>query len=254
MDEGSIRDIERLREEEDGRTPRSVTLLFVALGAACLVLAVLSWTGRASKPEGAKLDPLAQLVAEKNAAPAPSVRPTDLSPRDVTFPGILSDRDRPTTALAAVRGAPSASSSIEVLPPPPAADRLPVVPLPAQNVLQASPVVTRPRDGLTKAATDAAQLATAPAPAASAGRDGGYQLQISSFRTQGEAQAFADQLRARGHRAYVAEARVPGRGTWYRVRIGPFATQAQAATYRSGFEAKEHVVPFIVPPPAPSTK
>ncbi len=39
-----------------------------------------------------------------------------------------------------------------------------------------------------------------------------------------------------------------GRGTWYRVRIGPFGTQHAAAVYRASFEAREHVVPFIVIP------
>ena len=71
---------------------------------------------------------------------------------------------------------------------------------------------------------------------------------MSSFRTQGEAQGFADQLRARTHKAYVVEAHVPGRGTWFRVRIGPFQTKNAATAYRTGFEAREHVVPFIVPP------
>jgi cell division septation protein DedD len=108
--------------------------------------------------------------------------------------------------------------------------------------------VTRPRDSLTKAATEAAQLATSGAPTAPAGHEGGYQLQVSSFRTQPEANQFAEQLRARGHKAYAVEAHVPGRGTWYRVRVGPFPTQAAAATYRTSFEAREHVVPFIVTP------
>src|SRR5258708_3973432 len=93
--------------------------------------------------------------------------------------------------------------------------------------------------------------------AAPAGHEGGYQLQVSSFHTQGEAQGFADQLRARGHKAYVLEAHVPGRGTWYRVRVGPFATQHVAMQYRTAFEEREHVVPFVVSPdkphvPAPS--
>jgi cell division septation protein DedD len=122
------------------------------------------------------------------------------------------------------------------------------MPLPAQNVLEATPLVTRPRDGLTRAATDSAQLTTPSQATSGAGHDGGYQLQVSSFRTQPEANTFADQLRARGHKSYVVEAKVPGRGTWYRVRIGPFASQHAAAAYRSGFEQKEHVVPFIVPP------
>jgi cell division septation protein DedD len=103
---------------------------------------------------------------------------------------------------------------------------------------------------MTRAASDAAEITTAPASGEStpAGREGGYQLQVSSFRTQTEAQAFADQLRARGHKAYAVEAHVPGRGTWFRVRVGPFGTQHAAALYRAGFEAREHVVPFIVAP------
>jgi cell division septation protein DedD len=134
--------------------------------------------------------------------------------------------------------------------PPAATDRLPVVPLPAQTVLEATAVVTRPRDALTRVASEAAQLESVPVSAdtAPAGREGGYQLQVSSFRTQGEAQGFADQLRARSHKAYVVEAHVPGRGTWFRVRIGPFQTQHAASQYRTGFEAREHVVPFIVAP------
>jgi cell division protein FtsN len=214
--------------------------------------------------------------------PAPQ-KATDLSARDVTFPGILSDEGSPTTALAAVKGnsappkserskgamtpaaadTPSSAIALNVRPsdvppthdavaaaPPPPTDRLPVVPLPARNVLEASPVVTRPRDSLTRAASDAAQLAAAAEPAAPAGRDGGYQLQVSSFRGQGEADEFAAQLRARGHKAHVVEAHVPGRGTWYRVRVGPFPSQQAAASYRASFEGREHVVPFIVPPPS----
>ena len=66
--------------------------------------------------------------------------------------------------------------------------------------------------------------------------------------------AFAAQLRARGHKAYVLEAHVPNRGTWYRVRIGPFPSQHAAASYRVGFEGREHVVPFIVQPTGKSSE
>jgi cell division septation protein DedD len=180
---------------------------------------------------------------------------------------MLSDDKRPTTALAAVRsaglGAGPAAGSAQSVPvavpvpqpqPPPPTDRLsvvPVAPLPAQAVLEATPIVTRPRDPLTKVASDAAQIDTPPptsSDTAPAGHEGGYQLQVSSFRTQAEAQSFADQLRARSHKAYVVEAHVPGRGTWFRVRVGPFTSQHAAMQYRTGFEAREHVVPFIVAP------
>jgi DedD protein len=285
MEQGSVRNLEQIQESDGDRTPRGVTILLVALGGACIVFAGLAIGGRRSAPTVAKVDPLGELVTQQarigqGGAPAPKA--TDLSTHDVTFPGILSDEGSPTTALAAVKGgspkppttagvAPMAALGtplVPVAPPVPSdpggsivlnvrgadpgsasgAERLPVTPLPAPNMLGASPVVTRPRDSLTRAASDAVESAASGAAAAPAGKEGGYQLQVSSFRTQGEADTFSGQLRARGHKAYVVEAHVPGRGTWYRVRIGPFTSQHAAASYRSGFEGREHVVPFIVPP------
>ncbi|MBX3210231.1 MAG: SPOR domain-containing protein [Labilithrix sp.] len=268
MEQGSVRNLEQIQESDaGGGTPRGVTILLVALGAGCIVFAALALGGKRGAGTAQKIDPLGELVTQQSKAGQGSAKPTDLSSRDVTFPGILSDEGAPTTALAAVKGGSKAAAQAPVEPPaaivlsapigtgaggeaspPPPTDRLPVVPLPAQNVLEASPVVTRPRDSLTRAANDAAQIGAAAGPAAPPGKEGGYQLQVSSFRSQSEADQFAAQLRARGHKAYVLEARVPNRGTWYRVRIGPFPSQHAAASYRVGFEGREHVVPFIVQP------
>ena len=266
MEQGSVRNLEQIQENDgESRTPRGVTILLVALGGACIVFAGLAIGGRRSAPTTAKVDPLGELVtAQAKIGGAAAPKATDLSTHDVTFPGILSDESSPTTALAAVKGGspkpagalpgvdPSAAITLNVRgadpgPGAPGADRLQVVPLPAQNMLGASPVVTRPRDALTRAASDAVENQPS-GPPSPPGREGGYQLQVSSFRTQSEADTFSGQLRARGHKAYVVEAHVPGRGTWYRVRIGPFQSQHAAASYRSGFEGREHVVPFIVPP------
>jgi DedD protein len=255
MSDNGIRNLEELREEDGKSMPRGVTLAFVVLGGACVGFAALALGGRTTPPRAGKSDPIGELVSSRGAAVAPpaSVRPsTDLSSSDVTFPGLLSDQDQPTTALAVVRPAGARAPVVPTVAakPPPPTDRLPVVPLPAQAVLEASPIVTRPRDSLTKVASDAAQMGPSPTSSETVGpgHDGGYQLQVSSFRTQGEADAFAEQLRARGHKAYVLEAHVPGRGTWYRVRVGPFPTQHAATQYRASFESREHVVPFVVPP------
>jgi len=254
MSDHGIRNLDQLQEDDSSGMPRSVSLTLIALGGACVIFGAVALSGRATQPRVAKADPLGDLVSGHAGDPAASASgpsPTELSPGDVTFPRILSDDGQPTTALAVVRaGARPVASVAAPDRPPPATDRLPVVPLPAETVLEASPIVTRPRDALTKAASDAAQL-TVPvstAGASSPGHEGGYQLQVSSFHTQGEADAFADQLRARGHKAYVLEAHVPGRGTWFRVRVGPFATQHAATQYRAAFESREHVVPFLVPP------
>jgi len=258
IEQGSVRNLEQIQEEDDGsRMPRAASLAIVALGGACIVFATLALGGRRTATAVAPVDPLADLVAQKThkgPPAAPAVKPTDLNAQDVTFPSILSDEKSTTTALAAVRaqtGPAATSVNSTLVSPPPPTDRLSVVavaPVPAQTVLEATPVVTRPRDAMTRAATDSAQIQVAAPPSVGAGHDGGYQLQVSSFRTQAEASQFSDQLRARGHKSYVVEAHVPGRGTWYRVRVGPFTTQHAAAAYRSAFEAKEHVVPFVVPP------
>jgi cell division septation protein DedD len=257
MTDDGIRNLEQLQEDEGDKMPRGIAITFVVLGGACVAFAALAIGGRAGPPQAAKVDPLGELVSSHPAAvSAPSSRPpVDLSSSDVTFPRLLSDQDQPTTALAVVRPAGAAGVKASPVPPaatkpPPPTDRLPVVPLPAQAVLEATPIVTRPRDSLTQEASEAAQIGSNPGSSETVtpGHDGGYQLQVSSFRTQAEGEAFAEQLRARGHKAYVLEAHVPGRGTWYRVRIGPFATQHAATQYRASFESREHVVPFVVPP------
>jgi DedD protein len=257
IEQGSVRNLEQIQEEDGTRMPRAASLAIVALGGACVVFATLALGGRKPAATAPPVDPLAELVAQRThqgPLAAASPKPTDLRAEDVTFPSMLSDDKSPPTALAAVRAlntpAPVGATSTLISPPPPT-DRLSVValsPLPVQSVLEATPVITRPRDALTRAASDSAQLQVAAPPSVGAGHDGGYQLQVSSFRTQAEASQFSDQLRARGHKSYVVEAHVVGRGTWYRVRVGPFTTQHAAAVYRTSFEAKEHVVPFVVPP------
>lgn len=254
MNAGPVRNLEQIQEtDHESSMPKGVAVAFVALGGACAVFAALALASPRSAKAPQRTDPLGDLVAQSKSG-AVSPKPTDLSPREVTFPSILSDGSDPTTALAAVRGGAKGASSAAapVAAAPIADDRIPVVPmpepLPAQKVLEASPLITRPRDALTQAAHDAAEVSKPGAEKAAPGSEGGYQLQVSSFRSRDEADAFAAQLRARKHKAYVVEAHVPSRGTWYRVRVGPFATQRAAAQYRAGFEHREHVVPFIVTP------
>src|SRR5215472_997510 len=100
-----IRNMEQLQEDDDDRKmPRGVTTALVVLGGAALVFAVLALGGRTSKPEAPKSDPLGDLVSQRgHGAGGASAKPTDLSPKDVTFPQMLSDEGNPPTALAAVR-------------------------------------------------------------------------------------------------------------------------------------------------------
>jgi DedD protein len=266
---GLLRNLEQIREaDRKPKGSRAGTLLLASLGAACVIFAIVAQAKRRT-PVASRPDPLGELLAQaKAASPAQSA---DLAGKDVTFPSLLSDDLRPTTALAAVRSTGPAASTVAphrsgALPPnaplagdtgpapgtpPPATDRLPVVPLPAKNIVASSPVVSRPRDALTQMAREASSITTPPV---DEGRAGGYQLQASSFRTEPEASAFATALRQRGHRAYVQSAQLAGRGTWYRVRVGPFKTQRDAVGYRAEFEKREHLVPFVVEPPKDKVK
>ena len=81
-----------------------------------------------------------------------------------------------------------------------------------------------------------------------AGMNGGFQLQVASFKDQPDADRLVDDLRRRGHRAYRLAAQVPERGVWYRVRIGPFKTKFEANKYKADFERVERVSPFVVDP------
>jgi cell division septation protein DedD len=240
-DGGSVRNLERIQEDgPQRREGRGATFaLIVGSGALVLFASAAFGARKTTTAPGSRPDPLAELAVKATTAPT-------ILPGEVTFPGILSDRTNPATALAAAH----VGGTTEPVPPPPT-DRLAVVPLPARHALgstTAAPAASaKPwRDRLSVLADGAADATATGAPLANAGAEGGWQLQVSSFRTPTEANAFATQLRARGHRAHVQRAEIPDRGTWYRVKVGPFGTQGEANRYRSTFEAKEKMPGFVV--------
>jgi len=244
------------------RPSRLSALVMASFGGACIVFTALALMRSPVKETPKPVDPLGDLVAKTHPA-GQFAKPQPIAAGDVTFPEVLSDRENPTTALAAVRGPAKgdpgpqpatmqAATTEELgrlpLGAPAASDRLPVVPLPAQEVLERSQTRVAPSDTLQQMANEASRERP-NTDTAQAGGPGGYQLQVSSFQTEKEAESFADALRRRGHRAYVQAAQVRGRGLWYRVRLGPFKYRRSAEIYRQDFEAKERMVTFIVDPP-----
>jgi cell division septation protein DedD len=258
IDSAAVRNLDEIREADPSARPSRVgALVLASLGGACIVFAAVLLLRSPPREKPVNVDPLGDLVAKaRPAGAAPAPREQGLG-RDVTFPSILSDSKSPTTALEAVRTPRPVDTAAAAVPPGGAvgggesmsmlaADRLPPVPLPAQHVLQILPSETTPRDTLSSMARKVAREEGAESPA---GAPGGYQLQVSSFKTQEEAEKFASALRRRGHRAYIEPAHVKGRGLWHRVRIGPFKYRHSAVIYRQEFEAKERLVTFIVDPP-----
>ena len=252
MESVNVRNLEQIQEEDRAsRSSRLGALLLASLAGAALVTVAVVMSKRTGPPARAERDPLAELVksAKVNATPA-----EQLDGHDVTFPGILSDSDKPTTALAAVKDErgrlleqPSLSPESAPSSPPRPSDRLPVVPLPVGTLLSATPVTTDPKDPLTAMAQSASALA-AGAELAPSGMEGGYQLQVASYKDQADADRLVEDLRKRGHRAFRQAAYVPERGLWQRVRIGPFKSKFEAAEYKAKFERAERLSPFLVDP------
>jgi hypothetical protein len=81
-------------------------------------------------------------------------------------------------------------------------------------------------------------MAAAPSAAA-----GGYAVQVTSQRTEAEAQAAFRELRAKfpnqlnGRQPIIRRADLGAKGTYYRALVGPFASMEQAAGMCSGLKA-----------------
>jgi cell division septation protein DedD len=243
-----LRNLDQIQEQEDGGSAgRLGGWLLGAAGVGALLLTVALSTDRHASAVPSSKDPLAELVAKAREEAQPADRVT----RDnVTFSRILSDKEAPTTALVAVKDkdgqlAPPPLSTYQAAPPP--TDQLPIVPLPAGNLLEATRFSAKPPDELTELAADRAQLPPT-GERAEAGSDGQYQLQIASFRDAPEADKYVEELRLRGHRAHREAATLPNRGVWQRVRVGPFKTKAEAIAYKAEFERKEGMATFLVDP------
>jgi cell division septation protein DedD len=246
--------LEQIQEQEPHRgASRLGAMIMASFGGACIVFCSLALV-RSPEAESPKAtDPLGDLVAA--APPSKKRAKSTLEADEVTFPEVLSDQRQKTTAMAAVKQERGGADN-EQLPrgpgrdaPPPATDRLPVVPLPAQDMLANDiPLPVASADRLQNVAQKVSREQDG-VKLADPGQPGGYQLQVSSFKSREEGEAFAMALRRRGHKAHVEEANVPGRGMWYRVRVGPFRYKRSAQIYREEFEAKERMVTFIVDPP-----
>lgn len=246
----NVRNLEQIQESD--AAPRPFRLAALVLGSLAIAAIATSFAiarNGQGKSQVSNSDPLAELLASSKAQ-APAER---LEKGDVTFPSVLSDREHPTTALAAVkdeRGRLVSQNNDETAAPtepPPATDRLPVQPLPIGTLLGATPVTREPKDSLTQLAADAAR-AKEGEELAPAGMEGGYQLQVASFKDPAEAERLVQDLRRRGHRAFSQAAHVPERGLWHRVRIGPFRSRGEAEERKAAFEQSERVSPFLVDP------
>jgi cell division septation protein DedD len=244
-----IRNLDQIKEQERDRSGRGLgPWLLGAAGVGAVVLTAVMSMPAKELPAESNVDPLSELLAK--AKEEKSLPADQLSHAHTSFAELLTDKERPSTALVAVKARDGRFiDSPEPEPPagPPPGDELPVVPLPAGRLLESTKLTDEPHDELTELAADRAQLPPG-GDKAKFGSPGAFQIQVASFREQGEADAYVQELRLRGHAAYREGARVLGRGMWHRVRIGPFQGKAPALAYKAEFERKEGMAALLVDP------
>jgi DedD protein len=112
--------------------------------------------------------------------------------------------------------------------------------------LPAKVVPARPAPPKPIAAAPKPVLAAKPAPAAAAPADpakikGKYTLQISTFTTSADAEAFVQKYPG----AFVIAGDVPGKGMVYRVRFGNYATYKDVIAAKESFEKQHNMIALI---------
>lgn len=212
-------------------------------------------------------------AASQTAAPSPvgSALDDDAAPLSA---------DEPVMPVAAIVPAPvSAAAEIQApLAPPPALAAVAPAPTPVAAPQHNMPLLARVAPARAQAAPSprsepSAPVARPPAQAMQAAPDiqplppgspepefeeeptpdlaqpgerGVFTLQVASYDTQGDAVAFMNMLRQRGHPSFLVRADGGDRGIIWRVRVGPFDSQPAAERYRRRFERAERIPTFVV--------
>jgi cell division septation protein DedD len=238
---GMMRDLDQIRERDEGRESSRLVLIGLGgLAVACVLFAagvLIGRDGEASAHTTRHGDPLARLDALAGQV-------ADAGVPAVTYPDRLIDPPAAAEGAMADGAIQPGESLVGALTPsgPMGARAGSLGAAPGGPVMRIVPASAG-----TRAAGASASSAGATGGMAPPGSDGAFTLQISSFRALAPAQSFAQRLREHGHRAFVLSGPAMTGGTiWHRVRIGPFASLRDANRYRSEFETRERLPTFVV--------
>jgi cell division septation protein DedD len=273
MMDSAMRDLERMRErdEGDGSQRRFALLGLAGITTVALILALSLQVSGDPIDSRLDADPLARLAPTEGLVPTEipaedpnagtSVQTDEIDRVGLTFPETLQHETRPEVAAAL------AAASAELRHPDPltpteratSTARLDLAPVRADDIETRIPAAlpaaiaagtggSLARVGVHDRMVQDALPSTPQlgGNAVGEGHDGEYTVQVISYDSPEGAHAFAAGLRVRGHRAFVMRAEVENRGTVYRVRIGPFETMAEAQTYRRQFEESESMNVIVV--------
>ena len=227
----------------------------------------MAGTGVASAPTAGAMapTPTPSMPPSGQAVPPPVAAPMaqtpvapSTEPRKIHTVAIHPDQSgAPDAPLPAAAPAP-APTSRAVAAPKPAAAPTPRVPMPAASGNAplsivptqgdaAAPAPARTRTALAQPTAPTTAPTMAPSPAAGnappAAAGGGYAVQLSSQRSEAEAQTAFRSLAAKyptqlgGHQPIIRQADLGAKGIYYRALVGPFASMEQAAGLCSSLKA-----------------
>jgi len=274
MEDRGLRDIERWRDKIEVRLDnRQVFFLFFGSAlVACMLFVLgvivgkrLESRGRAVSPEIE--DPLALL---DKVATTPR-----LAQGGVTFPQALfgtagksgaadkhAKKSLASTGLA--KGSNDESAKPSAHEAQPAAASAKALPAASDNKSKADKpeakaalAIAEPKSGALKskpteikpaeAKTAAKEEKPIPVPTVAAGGDskskGHFSLQLSSFQSKAEAEAFAQKFAS--EHPYMVMSDIPGKGIWYRVRVGDYVSMKDAMAAKESFEKKHSVIAYV---------
>lgn len=72
-----------------------------------------------------------------------------------------------------------------------------------------------------------------------------FTLQVGSFQVRSEAEAFHQDLRARGYEPWIAQVDLEEKGVWFRVRVGGYDSYDAALAGKAKFEDAEHIIAYV---------
>jgi hypothetical protein len=162
--------------------------------------------------------------------PSPIAMPEPEAPR-AAAPPLAPARPQQQAAAPEPRPAPAA-------PRPPAPARSANAPLSLNP--DAAPA---PRTPTRTASTAPTSLAAAPSANPASAARGGYAVQVSSQRSEAEAQSAYRALQGKygsvlgGRSMFVHKVELGAKGTYYRAMVGPFASQAEASQLCSSLKS-----------------
>ena len=229
--EDADQNVERWREKIEVKLDnRQVFFLFFGSAVvACMLFVLGVMVGKRIESRGQAdapvlQDPLAAL--DRAHQPPPGVAAPD---PQLTFPSTLGLGGAPKMKASAH----TLSSLPKVLPKAPPAPKVATAPKP---IALAKPMIPAPKP--IAAAKPAPAVAPPVDPAKAKGK---YTLQLSTFTTSADADAFVQKYPG----AFVIAADVPGKGMVYRVRLGNYGSYKDAVAAKDSFEKQHSMIALI---------